>query len=179
MSRSTRAALFLAALAATGLPPAAAAQAPTHGLDAVRPLYGMVKGYLLATPEAMPAEKWDYRPTPEVRTFAEILGHVANSNFGFCSAAKGEKNPQAADLEKASRDEVIAGLTASFAYCDGVYSGLTPKQAAEPTEMFGMKGNRLWLLDFNMGHDFEHYGNLVTYLRMNGIVPPSSRNGGA
>lgn len=178
MSRTARAALFLT-LASAAIPAGAAAQTPTPGLDAVRPLYAMVKGYLLATPDAMPAEKWDYRPTPEVRTFGEILGHVANSNYEFCAAAKGEKNPQATDLEKAGRDEVVAGLKASFAYCDGVYAGLTPKQAAEPAELFGMKGNRLWLLDFNMGHDYEHYGNLVTYLRLNGIVPPSSRNSGA
>ncbi len=155
--------------------PAAAAPADPS-LGAVQPLYQMVKGYLVRSAEQMPDEKYAYRPTPEVRSFGEIIGHAANSQYQFCAAAKGEESPQAGDAEKlATKAELVEALKQSFTYCDGVYTGMTAEQLKQPVTLFGMENNRLFALVFNVSHDFEHYGNLITYFRLNGMVPPSSQ----
>ncbi len=179
MSRIWIVPLFLTlALPLAAQQPASPAAMDDASMDAVRPLYGMVKGYLVRSAEQMPAEKYDYRPTEEVRSFGQIVGHAANSQYMFCAAARGEEAPTEQDAEKlTTKDELVEALKASFAYCDDAYANLTPDQLAQPLELFGMKNNRLFALVFNVAHDFEHYGNLVTYFRLNGMVPPSSQRG--
>jgi len=149
----------------------------TMGMAAVAPLYDGVKGWLIASAEQMPEENYSYRPTPEVRSFGELMGHVANANFMFCSGAMGEQNPNSTDYEKAtSKAEVVEGINAAFAYCDSAYQ-MSEAKAMEETTFFGQAGSRLWVLMFNVSHDWEHYGNVVTYMRLNGMVPPSSQRG--
>jgi uncharacterized damage-inducible protein DinB len=176
-----RTALFAAALLAA--PAALAAQEMRHeahrsaGVEAIQPLYDRIKDLYLRSAEAMPEEHYHFRPVDGVRTFMELLGHVANENYLFCANALGEPDPNTTDFEKsASKAALIAGLKASFAYCDPAYR-MSPMKAAEETTFFGNAGSRLWVLIFNVTHDSEHYGNLVTYLRMKGIVPPSSQGG--
>lgn len=103
---------------------------------------------------------------------------MANANYLFCSAAKGEANPNSSDHEKASaKPALVEAIKASFAYCDAAYQ-ISDSRAAEEVALFeGMKGSRLWVLMFNVAHDSEHYGNMVTYLRLKGLVPPSSQGG--
>lgn len=179
---------FALALAATPVVAQTAAQTAEYGLavrqgsqpgvSSVRPLYSMVEGYVTRSAEQMPEEKYSYRPTPEVRTFGEIIGHVADSQFMFCALAKGEDSPSKESYEKVTtKAGLVAGLKASNAYCDDVYGTMTDARGAEMVKVFGQDMNRLGVLNFNMGHDFEHYGNLVTYLRLNGMVPPSSQGG--
>ncbi len=148
--------------------------------SAPRPYYQMVQGYITKSAEQMPEGKYGYAPTAGVRSFGQIIGHVANSQYTMCAAAKGEESPSKEDFEKAtSKADLVAALKASNAYCDGVYSGMSDAQSLEPVEIFGQKTSRLGMLIFNASHDWEHYGNLVTYLRMNGMVPPSSQGNGA
>jgi uncharacterized damage-inducible protein DinB len=179
MSRAVNAALALLLAAA----PAAAQM--DHGghhdgspsLEGVRGLHETVRGYLLASAEQASPELWDYRPTEEVRSFGEIVGHVANAGYAFCAAAMGTSPPPRENAEElGSQAEVVEALRGSFDYCEDAYR-MDPERADEPVTLFGQEHTRLSALAFNMGHNYEHYGNLVTYMRINGMVPPSSRGG--
>jgi len=146
-------------------------------LAGVRSVYETVRGYIIAAAEQMPEEDYGFKPTPEVRSFGQIVGHVANAGPMFCGAAMGETAPAMGDAEKmASKAEIVAALEASFAFCDRAYR-MDATKTGEPMEFFGAKHTRMSVLAFNLGHDFEHYGNLVTYMRLKGLVPPSSQGG--
>ena len=128
----------------------------------------------------MPEKDYGFRPVETVRTFGQILAHVAGANYVFCSAAKGEASPHAeAAFEKTAttRAQIIKVLSDSIAYCDAAYAALDDKRAGETIDLpFGMgKGARALPLMLNTGHLQEHYGNLVTYFRIKGMVPPSSQ----
>jgi uncharacterized damage-inducible protein DinB len=118
-----------------------------------------------ATPEA----KYSYRPTPDVRSFAEILTHVADISYILCSNAKGVPSPPPS--KKASKAEIIAYLKGSFDFCDGVYSTYTDAHLNDPADFFGHKTNKMFILTQVGNHDALHYGNLVTYMRLNGLEP--------
>ena len=125
----------------------------------------------------MPEENYGFKPTEAVRTFGQILGHVADSHYSFCSGALGEKRPAVkVEQTKTSKADLIAALKDALAYCDKAYEGLTDASAAQ---MVG-HGNgtpKLGLLTVASLHSIEHYGNLIVYLRMKNIVPPSSDPG--
>lgn len=147
--------------------------------DSIRELWEGAKRNLLGAAKAMPDDKYGFRPVATVRTYGEILAHVAGANFVFCSAARGEKSPHAEDaFEKAAqtRAQIVKALEDSIAYCDAAYKGLTDRGASETivAPFGGGKSPRASALMGNTGHLQEHYGNLVTYLRINGLVPPSS-----
>jgi len=120
--------------------------------------------------DKMPESKYSYRPTKEVRSFAEIVTHVADISYILCSNAKGESNP-ATNTAKVSKTEIMAYLKGSFAYCDGVYSGFTDVHLNDPADFWGAKTNKMFILTQVGNHDALHYGNLVTYLRINGFEP--------
>ena len=125
---------------------------------------------IMKSADAMPESKYSYRPTKDVRSFAEILNHVADISYTLCSNVKGEANPTSATA-KVSKTEIIAYLKGSFDYCDGVYSGFTDAHLNAPADFFGVKTNKMFVLTQVGNHDALHYGNLVTYLRLNGLVP--------
>jgi uncharacterized damage-inducible protein DinB len=111
-----------------------------------------------------------------VRSFGQIIGHLANEHYIFCSAARGEKNPMTGtDFEKTNgKAALVKALQGSLAYCDSAYDTMTDIRGAEVVELFGGNSTRLGALTINVSHSSEHYGNLVTYLRLKGLVPPSS-----
>ena len=125
---------------------------------------------IMKSADAMPESKYNYRPTKDVRSFAEILTHVADISYTLCSNIKGEANP-ATPTAKASKAEITAYLKASFAYCDGANSGFTDAHLNDPADFFGVKTNKMFILTQVGNHDALHYGNLVTYMRLNGVVP--------
>ena len=138
------------------------------------------KRNLTRSAELMPEKDYGFRPVDTVRTFGQILAHVAGANYVFCAAAKGEPSPHAeAAFEKTAttRAQIIKVLGESVAYCDAAYAALDDKRAGEIVDLpFGMgKGARALPLMINSGHVQEHYGNLVTYFRIKGMVPPSSQ----
>jgi uncharacterized damage-inducible protein DinB len=142
--------------------------------------YDMVKGYLMKSAEAAPESLFAFRATPDVRTFGQIIGHVANANYMICSAAAGEKSPSTSDIEKTktTKADLSMALGESFAYCDKVFAAMTDAEGAKTVKfMMGSDMAKLGILTFNTAHDFEHYGNLVTYMRLNKMVPPSSQGG--
>jgi uncharacterized damage-inducible protein DinB len=125
---------------------------------------------IMKAADAMPESKYSYRPTKEVRSFAEILTHVADISYALCSNVRGEK-PSAMSAGKGSKTEIIAYLKGSFDYCDAVYSGFTDAHLNDPGDFWGFKTNKMFILTQVGNHDALHYGNLVTYLRLNGLVP--------
>jgi uncharacterized damage-inducible protein DinB len=125
---------------------------------------------IMKSADEMPESKYSYRPTKDVRSFAEILNHVADISYTLCSNVKGEANPATATA-KGSKTEIRAYLKGSFDYCDGVYSGFTDAHLNDPADFFGVKTNKMFILTQVGNHDALHYGNLVTYLRVNGLVP--------
>jgi uncharacterized damage-inducible protein DinB len=125
---------------------------------------------IMKSAEAMPESKYSYRPTKDVRSFAEILDHVANISYILCSNVKGEANPDTATA-MGSKTQIVAHLKSAFDYCDGVYSGFTDAHLNDRADFFGVKTNKMFILTQVGNHDALHYGNLVTYLRINGLVP--------
>jgi uncharacterized damage-inducible protein DinB len=125
---------------------------------------------IMKSADAMAESKYNYRPTKDVRSFGEILNHVADISYTLCSNVKGEGNPISATA-KVSKTEIMAYLKGAFAYCDGVYSGFTDAHLNDPADFFGVKTNKMFLLTQVGNHDALHYGNLVTYLRLNGLEP--------
>ncbi len=147
--------------------------------DAIRTSWESAKKNMTASAADVTESIYTFRPVDTVRTFGEIIGHVAGANYVFCSAAKGEASPQAEDAFESlpSKAALVTALNASMAYCDAAFAALTDRTAAETIDMpFGMgKAARAAALIGNADHLNEHYGNLVTYMRIKGIVPPSSR----
>jgi len=137
--------------------------------------YARVKDMLMKSAEKMPEENYSFKPVDTVRSYGQIVGHVADAQYLFCSIALGEKNP-APDIEhtKTSKANLIAALNTAFAYCDKAYDGMTDATAVQTIKLFGNNAPRLSALTVNNMHDLEHYGNLATYMRMKNIVPPSS-----
>jgi uncharacterized damage-inducible protein DinB len=125
---------------------------------------------IMKSAEAMPESKYSYRPTKDVRSFAEILNHVGDISYILCSNVKGEASP-AMDATRVSKTDIMAYLKSSFAYCDGVNSGFNDARLNDPADFWGHKTNKMFILTQVGNHDALHYGNLVTYLRLNGVVP--------
>jgi uncharacterized damage-inducible protein DinB len=135
----------------------------------------------------MPEADFAFKPTKDVRSFGEILGHIANTHYSYCSMVKGEKNPNAQDFEKVTaKTEMVKAVNDSIDYCKAIYASMTdakllqpvpplpaaaPPAAGAPAPRPTVPFNRLLS---NLTHDWEHYGNLVTYLRLKGLVPPST-----
>ena len=138
-------------------------------------IFGVSKNDVLGSVDKIPASLWSFQPTTEVRTVGQLFAHIADGQYEFCGVAA-EGKPLSKGIEKTAktRDEIVAALNQAFAYCDSVYAKMTDAKAAEPIRFFGMNITRLGALDFNVAHNMEHYGNLVTYMRLKNIVPPSS-----
>lgn len=153
----------------------AQAQGANPTIDALKTQYGVVKGYLMKTVEKVPEDVFSFKPAPEVRSFGQLVGHVADAQFLICSGAAGEKPPRG-DVEKTvtAKADLAKALAEGIAYCDKVFAGMDDKRGMEPVKFFFPNQTRAGVLSFNNSHSFEHYGNLVTYMRLKGIVPPSS-----
>jgi len=146
--------------------------------------YGIIKGNVTRAAAKMPEELYPFRPAPEVRTFAQLVGHLADSNYRLCSVLAGQDPPidPGIEMNKHTKAELTTALAESFAYCDKQYAAMTDASGA-PIVKFDAGGidarvpiqmPRFTVLAFHTAHAFEHYGNIVTYMRLKGIVPPSS-----
>jgi uncharacterized damage-inducible protein DinB len=149
------------------------AQNPLSGGQ--KAFYGMVAHNVVAAAEKMPEESYGFKPTPEVRSFGELVGHTADAQRMFCSVAAGEK-PEMMGIEKSktSKADLVQAVKDAAAFCDKVYSEMTDAKATEMVKMMGREMAKLTVLSVNTAHLDEHYGNMVTYMRIRGIVPPSS-----
>lgn len=144
-------------------------------------MHSMIRTNLADAAEAMTEGDYAFRPTAEVRTFGQLVGHIANANNFFCSQAAGERPPTTEDYERvSSRAALLRGLQESLAYCDRVYAATTDATFAMSVRMAAAPGvpptvtTRGAVLMFNVTHNNEHYGNVVVYMRLRGRVPPST-----
>ena len=149
---------------------------------ALKNAWDSAKRNIKESAEQMPDDGYGFKPVPTVRSFGEILAHVAGVNYLYCGAAMGDKTPRNEDdIEKAAKTkaDIVKALNESLAYCDAAYASATDAGAAEmvanpfgegkisrATPTIGVT-RWIWLT----------YGNLVTYFRIKGMVPPSSKRG--
>ena len=129
-----------------------------------------------ATADLVSEDLYRFRPTEEARTLGQILAHLANLNYRFCATAAGEDNPNTENFEetKTTKTEITRALADAFAYCRGVYKDMTDEKGAETVPFLGRQDYaRSAILAANSAHNYEHYGNLVTYMQINGAVPPT------
>lgn len=156
--------------------PAATQAAPANPISASeKGVYGYISGMVVAAAEKMPEENYSFKPTPDVRSFGQIVGHVADSQYYFCATATGEQ-PQMKNIEKTktTKADLVAALKDAVSYCEKAYAGMTDTQGAQAAKLMNFNMAKLTILSVNSAHMDEHYGNMVTYLRLKGIVPPSS-----
>jgi uncharacterized damage-inducible protein DinB len=166
--------------AAQSAPAAPAAQStpPANPITlSERGFYSFVSAAVVGAAQKMPEENYSFKPTPEVRTFGQLVGHVADASYGFCSQAIGEANP-VKDIEKTktSKADLVAALKDGVAYCNKAFDGMTDAKGSEMVKMFNFNLAKLTVFSINTAHTDEHYGNMVTYMRLKGIVPPTSEN---
>lgn len=167
------------ALAQMAAPP----PAKTSG-DAINAVLSIAQAEFVGAADAMPEDKYSFAPTTGefkgVRTFAQQVKHVAAVNYVFGSTILNEKPPVDVGDENGpdsvkSKAEIMKFLKDSFAYLEKAVTSINDKNALDPVDLFGMKLTRLSVGTFSTAHPFDHYGQMVEYLRMNGIIPPASR----
>lgn len=168
--------ILIALVTLCAVPAAAQAPAvPTTAVGSVRPLFAQGAAYVLAAAEQMPEADYGFKPTPEVRSFGQLVGHITNAQYMFCSMVLGETSPSQQNWEQTTeKAALVESLRASTTYCGRAYE-LSDEAAMQPINVFGRQMTRLGALTMNAVHDFEHYGNIITYMRLKGMTPPSSQ----
>ena len=139
------------------------------------------KRNIVESADQMPEADYGFKPVDTVRTFGQVLAHVADSNYFYCARSKGEAPPVPdGTLEKTATTKaaIVKALAESVAYCDAVYGSLTTSSAAETVKAGNNQIPRVQPLFSNVSHNVEHYGNLVTYFRLKKMVPPSTKREG-
>ena len=166
----------------SGVP--ALAQSSNPLTSGARQHYGIIRGYVTRAAAKIPEDLYAYRPTPDVRSFAQLIGHLADANYRLCSVLAGVDPAMDAGIERDrhTKAELTKALEESFAYCDKQYAAMSDV-GGQPIVKFDAGGEgarvpiqmpRFTVMAFHTAHAFEHYGNLVTYMRLKGLVPPSS-----
>jgi hypothetical protein len=148
--------------------------------------YESTKRFLTQEAEKMSEGDFGFKPTPEIRSYGQLFGHVANAQFGACAAAKGVANPNQGQNQetKTTKAEFMKALADSFAFCDDAYASLTDQNAIEMMKRGPNMQARGGILADNTAHNMEMYGIGSVYMRLKGLVPPSTeeeaaRRGGA
>ena len=171
--------LFLVLCAA----PAAAQQTvsavnanPTFAVGTTKSMWEAMTNFITKAAEQMPEADYSFQPTKDVRTFGQLIGHVAGAQKLICAAALGEKSGSEDDIEKSTTTKagLVAALRASSEYCQRAYAQ-SDAASEGATTLFGSPSTRFRALVLNATHNSEHYGNIVTYMRIKGMVPPSSQ----
>jgi uncharacterized damage-inducible protein DinB len=152
------------------------APAANAAVSASKGVWQISSNYVLRAAEQVPESLYSYKPTASVRTFGQLVGHVAGAQYMFCAAAMGEAPRAEGDIENSVKDKagLVKALKESSAYCDRAYA-MTDAASAGSVTLFGMSMTKMGVLVMNAAHDYEHYGNMVTYMRIKGLTPPSSQ----
>ena len=169
-----RAVLLVLLTAAPALGQSAPTPAARSNVEFARRAWREVHGYLAQAAAAAPDTLFAFKPAAEVRSFGETLDHVAASERGYCQMALGEQpGGDGAGTGARTKAEILAALVAAKDVCERAY-GQSDEETGRPA-YGGGRATRLHVLLENAMHDNEHYGNIVTYLRLRGLVPPSSQ----
>jgi len=158
-------------------PGTVAAQTPGDAaLAGIRDQWKGMTANITAAAEELTDAEYAYKPIASVRTFGELIGHVAGTQNLICAAVLGDKQPAEDAIEKSAKTKaaLVAALKASNVYCAKAYAIGAAASMAQ-VDMFGDKSSKISALTLNAVHDGEHYGNIVTYMRMQGKIPPSSK----
>ncbi|HZU27106.1 MAG TPA: DinB family protein [Bryobacteraceae bacterium] len=168
---STFCALF--ALAADTAPKATSANPLTGGEKGI---YHYIMGMAIKAAEEMPEENYSFKPVDTIRSFGQLAAHVADGQYEFCGFVSGDKTMPDVEKNKTTKADIVQAMKDAMAYCDKAYAGLSDASGAEKVKLFGqMELPKLTVMSLNTAHTDEHYGNMVTYLRLKGLVPPSSQ----
>ena len=121
--------------------------------------YNGIKGTLTKAADEMPEADYSFKASPMERTYGAMIGHIADVQFALCGNAEGEEKKSDAGKTKTTKADLVAALKESFDFCDGVYNSLTDADAAKMVPLFGpRKATKLAVLNFNIAHDNEMYG---------------------
>ncbi|MGC1293700.1 MAG: DinB family protein [Alloacidobacterium sp.] len=153
--------------------PAPAATANPMSAE-VQGRYASLKGFILKAADTMPAEDYSFKPTPDIRTFARVANHVTEAQNRGCGALNGTSAPKPAPAETADKATIVDALKASFAECDKAFGALTDANMTEMVQVGPAKHSRLGIAWGTVSHDNEQYATLALYMRLKGLVPPSS-----
>ena len=168
---------FLAVALVTLFVPASAIAQSNPFVDAAKSQLAQIKTNVIRTAEKVPEDMYAFKPTPDVRSLGQLLAHIADGNFGICGAGSGQK-PTMQGVEKSTggngKAAIQKALAASFEFCESAWASMDNTRSSETVKTFLGVAPRFSVLTFNTSHVWEHYGNLVTYMRLKGIVPPSS-----
>jgi uncharacterized damage-inducible protein DinB len=131
----------------------------------------------VAAVEAMPADKFNYKPTAAQRTFSQLVVHIAETNYLLCSKAAAVSPPKVEDVKDSdSKAKLVAALKASYDFCSDTLGKMDDSKLTETTEVFGGKQvTRAWLSLILVGAWDDHYAEAAMYLRLNGVLPPTAR----
>ena len=144
--------------------------------DTVRSMLGGRAKNLTAAAEAMPADKYSYKPTAEQMTFGALVEHIATSNNFLCAKLANQSEPSDKISDKDPKDKLVAAVKNSFAYCEKALKGVQDSQLGEQVTLFGGRpGSKAAALFYLAGGWADHYGAAAIYLRLNGILPPTAQ----
>lgn len=136
--------------------------------------YNRTKKNIIGAAEAMPAEYFSFKPTPEIRSYAELFDHVAQAQTGLCGVVSGAPSEHEPASNATTKEEVVAMMKQSFDSCDAAFATVTDANATEVSGKGFMRGSKVGNIQKDTAHNNEMYGQMVVYMRLKGIVPPST-----
>ena len=172
-------AVALAASACAPPPPPPAPEAPpsTAVRDSLKGAADMFMSNITKAADQVPENLYAYKATPDVRSLGQLFAHVADASFAICGAVSGEAAPEGSvEQTKTAKADIQQALTDAAAFCGRAFDSVNDTTGADAVTLFGsINTTKLGALGFNNAHNMEHYGNIVTYMRLNKMVPPSSQ----
>jgi uncharacterized damage-inducible protein DinB len=131
---------------------------------------------MVAAAELMPAEKYNFKPTPEMNSFGHVVMHIAQSNYFLCAKISGQAAPDVKLADTDGKDKLVAGLKASFEFCSTALAGVDDSKLSDPVTLFGNRQTSRAGALITLSDDwYDHYGAQAMYLRLNGILPPTAQ----
>ena len=148
-------------------------------VSAAKGVWMVGHNYVVRAAEQVPEDLYSFRPTPQIRALGELFAHVADGERLICSMSTGvtpNMDPAMSnEKSKTKKADIIQALKDAATFCGGAYAQADAAALAAPVDFFGNKVNRMFTLQYNGAHTMEHYGNIVTYMRLKGLTPPSSQ----
>jgi uncharacterized damage-inducible protein DinB len=147
------------------------------------PVTTTVKGQLtryeknmVAAADSMPAEKYSFKPTPEMNSFGHVVMHIAQSNYFLCSKISGQAAPELKIADTDAKDKLVAALKGSFEFCSTALAGVDDSKLSDPLTLFGNRQTSRAGALITLSDDwYDHYGAQAVYLRLNRILPPTAQ----